>query len=206
MKINYLILENFSNIETSMNTNRVKIDFTKATNRVILLVGRNGSGKTSILSMLTPFADVGGLDVRKSSHLVIEGRDGYKEIQIQKDDSVYTIKHYYTSKKGGGHTIKSYIEKDDIELNPNGNVTSFKEWVSVELGVEPDYLKLIRLGANVTSMISMTETERKAFMNKLLEEADTFLAFHKKVRADLTQVKLMIGHVTDKKKDLGLLI
>lgn len=204
MKINYLILENFSNIETAMNTHKIKIDFTRASNRVILLVGRNGCGKTSILSMLTPFANVGGLDVRNSTYPIISGRDGYKEIQIQNGSDIYTIKHFYTSKSNGSHSVKSYIEKNGTELNVNGNVSSFREWVKMELHVEPDYLKLIRLGANVSSMISMTESERKAFMNKLLEEADAFLALHKKVKSDLSQVKLLIGHATDKKRRLGV--
>ena len=203
MKINYLILENFSNIETAMGVNKIKIDFTNAENKVILLVGPNGCGKTSILSMLTPFANVGGLDVRNSTYPIIEGKNGYKEIQITNGEDVYTIKHFYTVRKEV-HSVKSYIEKNGEELNPNGNVSSFKDWVKLELHVEPDYLKLIRLGANVTSMISMTEGERKNFMNKLLEDADIFLAFFKKVNSDLRQLKDMISHTIDKQNRLGI--
>ena len=36
MKITHLILENFSNIDTAMNANRIEIDFTKAKNKIIL--------------------------------------------------------------------------------------------------------------------------------------------------------------------------
>ena len=203
MKITYLILENFSNIETAMGVNKIKIDFTTAENKVILLVGPNGCGKTSILSMLTPFANVGGLDVRNGTYPIIEGKNGYKEIQIVNGNDVYTIKHFYTVRKEV-HSVKSYIEKNGKELNPNGNVSSFKDWVKLELHVEPDYLKLIRLGANVTSMISMTEGERKNFMNKLLEDADVFLVFFKKVNADLRQLKDMISHTIDKQNRLGI--
>ena len=59
MKINYIILENFANIKTAMNADKIYIDFKKAKNKVILLVGPNGSGKTSLLSLLTPFASIG---------------------------------------------------------------------------------------------------------------------------------------------------
>ena len=41
-------------------------------------------------------------------------------------------------------------------LNVNGNVSSFKEIVKEELQIEPDYLKLIRLGSNVTSLIDLS--------------------------------------------------
>ena len=205
MKINYIILENFSNIDTAMNANRVKVDFRNVTNKIILLVGPNGSGKTSFLSLLTPFSSVGNLDVRNSSNLIMDGKNGYKEIEIVNGDDVYLIKHFYTPKKSEGHTVKSYIQKNGQELNPNGNVTSFKEWVKEELNVEMDYLKLIRLGSNVTSMIDLTETERKTFMNKLLEEADVYLSFHKKVNNDLRQLKDMISHAVDKQNRLGII-
>lgn len=204
MKINYIILENFSNIDTSMDAYKIKIDFTKAKNKIILLVGPNGSGKTSLLSLLTPFATVGGLDVRNSSNLILEGKNGYKEIEVSNNGDVYLIKHFYTPKKPDGHSVKSYIMKNGVELNVNGNVTSFKDWVKEELHVEMDYLKILRLGANVTSIIESSETERKTFMNKLLEDADIYLTFYKKVNNNLKQLKEMISHSVDKQKKLGI--
>ena len=204
MKINYITLENFSSIDTAMHAKRIHIDFTKATNKIILLVGSNGSGKTSLLSLLTPFATIGSLDVRNSSNLILLGKDGYKEIEIQNGKHKYLIKHFYTHKKEETHSVKSYIMKDGKELNPNGNVTSFKEYVKDELHVELDYLKLIRLGSNVTSMIDLSETERKKFMNKLLEEADVFAIYFKKVNETLKQLKVMISHTIDKQAKLPM--
>ena len=204
MKINYLILENFSNIDTAMSARRIEIDFREVKNKIILLIGPNGSGKTSLLSLLTPFATVGGLDIRNSSNLILEGKNGYKEIEIVNKNDTYVIKHFYTAKKPDGHSVKSYIMKNGAELNPNGNVSSFKEYVKDELNVEIDYLKLIRLGSNVTSMIDLTETERKTFMNKLLSDADIFLNFFKKVNNDLKQLKELISHAIDKQNRLGI--
>ena len=204
MKINYIILENFSNIKTAMNAEKIYIDFRKAKNKVILLVGPNGSGKTSLLSLLTPFASMGTLDVRNSSGIIVEGKNGYKEIEITDGYNTYLIKHFYTAKKDT-HSVKSYIQKNGEELNPNGNVSSFKEWVKMELGIEMDYLKLIRIGSNVSSMINMTETERKTFLNKLLEEADIYLKYFKKVNDEVRQLKDMISHAVDKQNRLGII-
>ena len=204
MKITRFILENFSNIDTAMSARRIEIDFSEVKNKIILLIGPNGSGKTSLLSLLTPFATVGGLDIRNSSNLILEEKNGYKEIEIVNDDDTYIIKHFYTPKKPEGHSVKSYIMKNGVELNSNGNVTSFKEYVKDELNVELDYLKLIRLGSNVTSMIDLSETERKTFMNKLLSDADIFLTFFKKVSNDLKQLKEMISHAIDKQNRLGV--
>ena len=94
--------------------------------------------------------------------------------------------------------------KNGNELNINGNVTSFKEYVKEELGIDIDYLKLIRLGNNVTSLIDLSETERKNFMSKLLDEIGASLAFYKKVNNDLRQLKQMITINSDKIRKLGI--
>ena len=94
MKITYLKLTNFVNIVTAFKTETIEIDFTKAKNDVILLTGPNGSGKTSILSCLHPFATNGNLDVRDSNPLIVAKKDGYKEIHIENGNDLYIIQHF----------------------------------------------------------------------------------------------------------------
>lgn len=203
MRINKLILENFEFMQVAMNSTRIEIDFSEMQNRICLLIGPNGSGKTSIMSLLTPFASIGNLDVRDGSGLIISGSHGYKEIHIIKDGDTYIIKHFYTPSKKS-HTVKSYIEKNGEELNVNGNVTSFKEIVRDELHVELEYLKLIRIGSNVTSMINLSETERKNFLSKLLEEIGVFLSLHKKVSGDYKQINDLINLTQNKMERLEI--
>ena len=204
MKIEKIILKNFSAISNAMNTNELEIDFSNMKNKICLIIGDNGRGKTTLLSLLNPFAGVGNLDVRDGLNLILEDKDGYKEIHIRNNDDYYVIKHFYTAHKDKNHSVKSYISKNDNELNVNGNVTSFKELVKIELGIETDYLKLIRIGSNVTSMIDLSETERKNFMSKLLDEIGVFLTYYKKVNNDLHQLKEMISHNVDKLNKLGI--
>lgn len=204
MKIEKVILKNFAAVHNAMNSHELMIDFSTAINKVCLLIGPNGAGKTTILSLLHPFAGLGNLDVRDSLNLILENKDGYKEIHISNGDDYYIIKHFYTPHKDKNHSVKSYIMKNDEELNVNGNVTSFKEYVRIELGIEPDHLKLIRIGSNVTSMIDLSETERKNFMSKLLDEIGVFLTYYKKVNNDLHQLKEMISHSVDKLNRLGI--
>lgn len=197
MKILYLKLKNFANIYTAMNKKTVEIDFTKCKNRVVLLIGANGSGKTSILSELQPFAYVGSLDVRNGTNLILDDNDGYKEIHIQHDESVYIIKHFYKNTKRG-ILLKSFISKDGVELNPNGNVTSFNETVQKELSLEQNYLKLLRLGSNVTNLIEMKATERKNFTSDLLSDIDVYNQLYKKVNDDTRLLRSLIKTVSDK--------
>lgn len=204
MKIEKIILKNFAAIDNAMNAREITIDFSKSINKICLLIGPNGCGKTTLLSLLTPFSGLGNLDKRDKLNLILDNKEGYKEIHIKDNNDYYIIKHYYTPQKDKNHSIKSYISKNDNELNINGNVTSFKEYIKEELGIETDYLKLIRLGSNVTSMIELSETERKTFMSKLLDEIGIFLSYYKKVNNDLHQLKEMISHTIDKINRLGI--
>lgn len=203
MKIRKLILENFSNIYTALESKKIELDFSKSNNNVIMLIGPNGSGKTSILSLLTPFSSLGNLDIRDGVDLILENKNGYKEINIQNNGSIYIIKHFYSPSKTS-HSVKSYIEKDGKELNVNGNVTSFKEIVKDELHVDLDYLKLIRIGNNVTSLIDLTDTERKNYMSKIMEDIDLWLGLYKKVNTDFRQLKDMISRNISKINRLNI--
>lgn len=196
MKILYLKLTNFINIVTAFNTETIEIDFSKSNNSVVLLTGPNGSGKTSILSCLHPFPTNGNMDVRSDNPIIVPRENGYKEIHISDGDNLYVIQHFYT-RNSDKHIIKSYIQKNGVELNENGNVTSFKEIVEKELGLEQDYMKLTRLGSNVTNFIDMKRQERKNFTGKIISEADIYLAYHKKIMADKNKVNIQINHTSD---------
>lgn len=197
MKITYLKLTNFINIVTAFKTETIEINFSEAKNDVILLTGPNGSGKTSILSCLHPFATNGNLDVRDSNPLIVAKKDGYKEIHIENGNDLYIIQHFYTPKSPEGFIIKSYIQKNGLELNGNGNVTSFKEIIQKELGIEMDYMKLTRLGSNVTNFIDMKKTDRKNFTGKIISEADIYLTYYKKIMGDRRKVQVAMAHTTD---------
>lgn len=203
MRITFIRLVNFSNVKTAFKCKEISIDLKESKNRIILLTGPNGSGKTSILSCIHPFATNGNLDVRSDNPLVLIGKEGYKEIQILDNGNEYTIKHYYLPNKET-HSIKSYINRNGIELNPNGNVTSFKERVKEEFDIEMDYLKLIRLGSNVTNFIDHKTTDRKSYMGKLLDSVDIYLKYFKKITNDMRVLKSVISHLLDKMEKLNI--
>lgn len=131
------------------------------------------------------------------------GLSGYKEIHIKDDSDIYVIKHYYTPSKET-HSIKSYISKNGVELNENGNVTSFKALVNEYLDLDQDFLKLIRLGSNVTNFIDMKTTDRKNFMGKLLDDIDLYLKYFKKTTNDIRDLKSLLSHTTDKLNKLNV--
>lgn len=197
MKILYLKLENFVNIFAGMKKKTIEIDFSKTKNNLVVLTGPNGSGKTSILSELHPFANSGNMDVRNDACLIMDGRDGFKEIHIQDEDDVYVIKHNYLY-KNKTKAVKSFISKNGVELNANGNVKSFKETVLDHLGLDQDLLKLMRLGSNVTSLVDMKSTNRKSFATKLFSDIDIYGGFFKKVSSECRNTRALLKNIGEK--------
>ncbi|MCM1237221.1 MAG: hypothetical protein NC489_44705, partial [Ruminococcus flavefaciens] len=147
---------------------------------------------TVLLSSLSPFASVTSLDERSSLSYIIPGKSGYKEIHYRNGDDEYIIKHYYKPTKES-HTVKSYFQLNGEELNENGNVTSFLSLVEFHFGLTQEMMRLIRLGTNVSSFITLTPARRKEYIGKLIEEIDLYLKIYKKINEDIRVVKTLLS-------------
>lgn len=181
MKITKAIFENFICLESGLNKRHVEIDFSKCKNQIILFVGPMGSGKTTILSHLIPYSHVGTLDERNSNPIIIPEEDGKKELVYDVNGTIYRIVHKYVWAKDH-HSVKSFIEKDGVELNPNGNQNSFKEIVEMELGFNSDLTRLIRLGPNVANVIDLPTIGRKEYIAKMQTDSEIYLLINKEIR------------------------
>lgn len=192
MKITYIHLKNVAGLAVGSNKEELIIDFSKSINTIVALVAGNGSGKTTLLSSLTPFSGVTSVDDRSTLSYIMKGKDGYKEIHYQDNDDEYIIKHYYKANKDS-HSVKSYIMKNGEELNENGNVSSFVSLVEIHLGLTTEMMRLIRLGTNVNSFITLQPARRKEYIGKLISEIDLYLKIYKKINEDIRVVKVLMS-------------
>lgn len=192
MKVTYIRLENVAGIAVGSDKDLLEISFENSRNNIVSIVGRNGVGKTVLLSSISPFSGVTSLDERSSLPYITPGKNGYKEIHYQEGTDEFIIKHYYKASKDS-HTIKSYFMMNGVELNENGNVTSFLALVEDYFGLTPEMMRLIRLGSNVNSFISLAPAKRKEYIGKLIEEIDMYMKIHKKISEDMRVVKAMMA-------------
>ena len=202
-KIHRLYLKNFAHIYSGMNKNEIEIIFDND-NPINIFIGKMGSGKTAILGHLQPFSTYGSLDSRNQDKQILPEKDGLKEIDIIRGEDVYSIQHKYTwNKNGQTHNTKSYIKLNGVELNPNGNTGAFKEIVKDEMGIEQNFLRLLRLGPNVTNLINMKSTDRKSYIAAQLPEADIYLDIYKKVSDDMRAMNAKMTMLTNKLMSLS---
>lgn len=166
MKITYLKLVNFIGIYDGLGRTTIEINFSKGSNKIVMLNGQNGSGKTTILSTLNPYRET--FDGR--SDIILEGKDGLKEIHYEDNDHKYIIVHSY------GRKNKSYISCDGKELNENGNIRPCYNLIDEQLGVTKDYFTIGRLGDNVSNFINLKKAQRKDYINMFVPDITEYLS------------------------------
>ena len=200
MKLTKIKLVNFASIYSAMDLAEISINFQKkCKNKICLIVGKNGSGKTSLLSNMHPFPHLGTLDIRNGQDLIRDGMDGLKEISFEDSKgNVYNIAHHYLFKKDRSRKVMSYISLNEVELNPSGSVTNFYDIIEREFGITPAFLKIIRLGPNVADLIDNTTIERKEFFSKLLSQVDIYNEFYKRAMEESRTIKANMKMIVGK--------
>jgi len=127
------------------------------------IIGTNGSGKSSLIYQLTPLPPS-----PDDFHI-----DGSKTIIINQNDNLYTLKSTF------GPTRHSF-KKNDMELNPGGTVTVFKELVKQEFNITPEIHELL-IGNEVFH--NMSPARRREWFTKLSDiNYDYALSVYEKLR------------------------
>ena len=169
MRITRLKLVNFIGIKNGTGKNEIELFFPKNDNIITMFNGKNGSGKSTIMSQLTPYKD--SFDDRKS--LILSGKEGVKEIDIEHNGHTYKIKHIYGAKAA------SFIQEDGVELNENGGVRTFEDQVKLKFGLDKEYFKVGKIGSNTENFIQFTTTQRKTYISTFVESVQKYLDAYK---------------------------
>ena len=200
-RIKYLYLKNISYLYSGLHKTEVEIDFTELNrnSKLNLIVGPMGSGKSVILGHLQPFSSFGTLDARNSEKMILEEKNGRKIIIYEHDNHLIEIQHdYIWNKNLKTHNVKSYMKIDGEELNTNGNSGSFKELVKIHFGIDQSFLRILRLGPNVSNVIAMPAVDRKKFIASLRSDTELYLTLYKKLNDDFKILKASIASISNR--------
>lgn len=200
MKILNITLENYIGIYNGMGINEISIDFTKCRNKITVIRGRNGSGKSTLFNAIHPLPD--------DNSSFIPGLPARKTITLQDNDIVYIVNIKHGVKDNGDReTTKAYMQKlsplERIELNPNGNVTSFKEVLFDELSLDPNFVSLSQLSGEDRGLADKTPSERKKFVNSIMTSMEVYNNIHKVMTKRSSVFKSMINTIVSKIDNLG---
>lgn len=172
---------------------------------ITLIRSVNGFGKTTLLSaMSSPYAYDGGMDNRNNSDIIRTGYLGEKEMEYVDGKDVYLIHHYYKPNQNNGHSVKSYLFKNGVSMNPNGNVSSFEQLIQSIFGIVDKDLMLLRLGTNTTTFASLSSMDRKKYLSRIIGDIDIYMQLYGMLQSDIRVNKALISNYSEEMSKLSI--
>lgn len=200
MRFISLKLINYIGIYNGLGLDEIFIDFTKCRHSTIIIKGFNGSGKSTVMKSLTPMPD--------DNSCFRPGFEARKELVMENHGIVYLLKFVHGVKPDGSrNTSKAYISKSIdgkvIELNSNGNVGSFKDVVFSEFSLDPNFLSLSRLGSEDRGIVEKTPSERKRFINSIVNTVEVYNNMNKTLTKRASSFNSMTNRIISKIESIG---
>lgn len=200
MKFASIYLSNYIGIYNGMGLYEMHIDMTKCKNRIVIIRGDNGSGKSTLMKALNLFPD--------SNDSFIPGLPARKEIVLVDNETLYKLVFIHGIKANGERDVtKAYITKTfnnkAVELNENGNVSSYKDILYTELGLDANFAALSQLSNDDRGLADKRPADRKKFVNSIISSLDTYNNIYKTLTKRSSNYKSMINAIVAKLNILG---
>lgn len=201
MKILSITLKNYIGIFNGLGLNEISINFRLCKHKVIAIKGKNGSGKSTLFKSIHPLPD--------SNDRLIPGLPAEKLMEIQDNDTMYNIKIYHgVNANGKRETTKAYIKKihpngEHEELNPNGNVTSYRDILFAEFNLDPNFVTLSQLSSEDRGLADKTPVERKKFVNSIINTLQVYNDIYKVLSKRSSVFKSMMNNLISKIDNIG---
>ena len=194
-------LKNYVTIYNGLGLEEIVIDFTKCRNNIIVVVGDNGSGKSSLLNALHIMPD--------GNDTFIEGKRASKLIHLQHNEALYKIKFIHdVNSKGIRQTTKAYMEKyinDRLVMKycESGNVTEYKEAVKSEFNLDNNFISLSKLSSEDKGMVDKTPANRKKYVNSILDGVEVYNQLFKTLNKRSSIQRSFMNNIISKIESLG---
>ena len=202
MKLARLILKNYIGIYNGMGLNKIDIDFSKCKNRILVIKGDNGTGKSTLYNAMNPLND--------PSIAFIPGVEASKMISYFLDDgSILEIR--YTSpvsstgdrKPSQCSISRIFPNQPPVELNPSRNITTAKSIIYELFGLDDNFIMLSQLSANQKGLGGLKPADRKKYVNAIIDSLSAYMDMYKTLSKKGTILKSMISSLSSKLSQIG---
>lgn len=201
MLLKRLKLVNYGGIYNGMGLYEIEIDFTRCRNKIVLIKGDNGSGKSTIESALKPLPD--------DNSSFISGVNASKEIEYidEVNGLIYSITYIHECKNQSriskGYFKKIFPNGNVIDLNPSGNISSCKEMINEELELDANYITLTQLSSTKRGIADLRPAERKRYVNSILSSTDVYNTMYKTLSKKASTYKALMSSISSKIDNVG---
>lgn len=166
----------------STGIKKLEIDFTSP---IVIIIGTNGCGKSSLLRALTPFTQNKNVFHKNAAvDLTIEHNNKEYELGVRFDDK----QPYY------------FQEEENINLNESGNSGSYNELAEHKFHFTPELDKLTRMEYKMSRIGKAQRKEFLMFFNPY--NLEMIFDFEKKIGSTLRSIKNNIKLISQRKSVL----
>lgn len=189
-------LKNYAGIVNGMGLETLTIDFSRCKNTITLITGKNGVGKSTLLKAMNPLPD--------GTECYLENHAAHKAMTIQDENNIYEI--MIISDLNGNmvrQQNRAYIKKNGIDLNPTGNIGSYKDIIFNEFELDANFMTLSRLSSEDRGLAMKTPSERKKFIASILSTIEVYNDINKALTKKVNIFKSYINNLDSKINNIG---
>lgn len=196
MRFLYIKLVGYIGIYNGMGKENIELDLSNSKNKTTIISGANGTGKSTIIKAINLLPD--------SNNNFIPGKDAMKFLKLTDGTNIYEITFSHPVDKNGNRCItKVSLVKNGVELNPNGNVSSYKDTIFNELDIDGNFLALSKISSDNRGLADKTPAERKKIMSSLIGSLETYNEIYKNLNKKSNVFKSYINTLTSKIQSAG---
>lgn len=202
MRVYKLRLVNYIGIYNGMGIDKIEIDFSKCRNKITVIKGDNGSGKSTVFKAINPFPDA------TSSLIPKKAASKYIAYQLNNGDILHITYNYPIDYKGDRKPNNCTLIYEDFngnkkDLLPNKNINEGKSIICDLLDIDSGFLTLAQLSSDDRGLADKTPSQRKAFINAKISQLDAFNDIYKKLAKKASNLRSMVTSLNAKISSLG---
>src|SRR5574344_727092 len=191
MRFLYAKLTGYIGIYNGLRLSSIDIDFSKAKNKVCVISGPNGVGKSTLLNALNVMPD--------GNENFVPSMPASKQLCITNGNNLYEIFITHPLDKNGNRVVsKASFKKDGAELNPNGNISSYKDIVQSEFELDSNYTILSKVSSGNRGLADKKPAERKKIMSSLISSLEVYNDIYKNLNKKANIYKSYLNNVSSK--------
>lgn len=207
MKLLYCRLKGYVGIYHGLGKEEIIIPFSDFKNNLVLIRGKNGYGKSTLLNALSlepDSSDKYRTDATYNGNgVVFIPYPAEKELHIACGIDIYQILIISPVSNNKRQTTKAYIKKNGEELNPGGNVTTYRELRNSIFDMDPNYIALSMVSSEDRGIVDKSPAERKIFMSGVIGSLDFFNNAYKNLSKKSSACRSQINNIKSKIYNIG---
>lgn len=208
MELLNLRLKDFIGIKKGLGLDHISIDFSNMKGLVVLC-GKNGSGKTTVLDCCHPYAMLGSRKGKLQAHTY--GRNAEKELRFSLNGNEYKTLLKIDAEKSH---IEGYVWKNGT-AEVDGKITNYRKYIEKLLGSSELFFNSSFCSQNAKKLNELTTGKLKELfseflrLDKLIAHEDTakqcssiFTSRKAAITSDFEQIQIQISKFGDPEADL----